>query len=874
MVVTRKTPVAPVPTGSRTNSTQPLPRAAKAKTSSTLAESEPVLAKDSPVAAAKNAASSQKPPTKSKHKNKHHKKAPKPPSGLLDRLVYLSLSLLVLYAFITCPQEGSLSNPVCRSLSQYRIHVLEPYVLPPIHKALAHPSVAPYVARAEHLERTTLRPAVLKTARITAPYAAAAKRVVWDRTVVPAYTAYVLPRVLPPYNRYIAPKIAQAAPYAARTQRALEDTAFVLHKAYTQRVQPAALKAYAFAEPWAIRAWRAARPHALALAAQGKVWASLAAAKAGEARRAYVDPHVVRIWDKVLELSGAGPVGGPTEQGTLVPVTFAEETAATTGDSTTEAVVIETSVAAAVTPVEASSSTPSVTAVEEVPTTTPTATASSSSAPPPAETTSVVETDIPVAEVEPELSAASVAVQSAHGTEPSVVSEIVEDVKSKAAKVAASPEKVTPSPEKVATPSSSSAPPPAETASVVAPKVPAGEVEAEIFAASVAAQSAHGMESPVVEQIIEDIKHKFPNVDTAAPVHVPEAEPEQEEEDDGMNDFLADIGLNEPVVEDNYEEEEQLTPAERHALERQQAEEQAEAKLRQTAEKRADLEGRMAASNEALGAMVKEKNKQLRKALVGLRKAAVAKMDDPQTVIGGQLPGLEKEADKLFKGLEGYVKKEAKNNKVGDNSERMDRWITVVGKVEEKLQEKVASVQNAIQQYHVDLKASEVNEGMAIIQQVKDACSQAQADVGLELSWLHDVTYHDWNKYHDLARIGEKFQKDASEIQAGTHAHPPVDPFIPRLQKMQDDFTSLVDGFVTRLNALRQQAEVVFALGTGVEDGSDESAEEPEVSILPIDPDAELPLGDVPPPVVIGKSPQQVLQALENVETTPPHNEL
>ncbi|KAJ7498009.1 hypothetical protein B0H11DRAFT_1715422 [Mycena galericulata] len=846
MVVTRKTPVAPVPTGSRTNSTQPLPRAAKAKTSSTLAESEPALAKDSSVAAAKNvrsfsvgnifAASSQKPPTKSKHKNKHHKKAPKViNAGLLDRLVYLSLSLLVLYAFITCPQEGSLSNPVCRSLSQYRIHVLEPYVLPPIHKALAHPSVAPYVARAEHLERTTLRPAVLKTARITAPYAAAAKRVVWDRTVVPAYTAYVLPRVLPPYNRYIAPKIAQAAPYAARTQRALEDTAFVLHKAYTQRVQPAALKAYAFAEPWAIRAWRAARPHALALAAQGKVLGSLAAAKAGEARRAYVDPHVVRIWDKVLELSGAGPLPLP--------------------------------------PVEASSSAPSVTAVEEVPTT-PTATASSSSAPPPAETTSVVETDIPVAEVEPELSAASVAVQSAHGTEPSVVSEIVEDVKSKAAKVAVSPEKVTPSPEKVATPSSSSAPPPAETASVVAPKVPAGEVEAEIFAASVAAQSAHGMESPVVEQIIEDVKHKFSNVDTAVPVHVPEEE--EEEEDDGMNDFLADIGLNEPVVEDNYEEEEQLTPAERHALERQQAEEQAEAKLRQTAEKRADLEGRMAASNEALGAMVKEKNKQLRKALVGLRKAAVAKMDDPQTVIGGQLPGLEKEADKLFKGLEGYVKKEAKSNKVGDNSERMDRWITVVGKVEEKLQEKVASVQNAIQQYHVDLKASEVNEGMAIIQQVKDACSQAQADVGLELSWLHDVTYHDWNKYHDLARIGEKFQKDASEIQAGTHAHPPVDPFIPRLQKMQDDFTSLVDGFVTRLNALRQQAEVAFAHGTkGVEDGSDESAEGPEVSILPIDPDAELPLGgDVPPPVVIGKSPQQVLQALENVETTPPHNEL
>lgn len=41
---------------------------------------------------------------------------------------------------------------------------------------------------------------------------------------------------------------------------------------------------------------------------------------------------------------------------------------------------------------------------------------------------------------------------------------------------------------------------------------------------------------------------------------------------------------------------------------------------------------------------------------------------------------------------------------------------------------------------------------MAIIQQVKDACGQAQGNVGLELSWLGDVTWMDWQVYHDLAR--------------------------------------------------------------------------------------------------------------------------
>lgn len=42
-------------------------------------------------------------------------------------------------------------------------------------------------------------------------------------------------------------------------------------------------------------------------------------------------------------------------------------------------------------------------------------------------------------------------------------------------------------------------------------------------------------------------------------------------------------------------------------------------------------------------------------------------------------------------------------------------------------------------------------QGMAIINEVKDSCSQAQGDVGLELSWLDDVTYMDWAIYHKLA---------------------------------------------------------------------------------------------------------------------------
>ncbi|KAJ7780223.1 hypothetical protein DFH07DRAFT_936133 [Mycena maculata] len=868
MVVTRKTPVAPVPTGSRTNSSQVLPRAAKAKTTSTLAESEPVVPRDSP--AAKNAVSSQKPPTKSKHKNRHHNKVPKPSSGFLDQIVYFALFLLALYAFNTCPKDENLSNPVCRSLSQYRTHVLEPYVLPPIQKALSHPSVAPYVEKVDRLERETIRPIVLKTAKFSAPYAAKAKHVVWDGGVIPAYNAYVVPQwrahVLPPWNKYVSPRIAAATPYALRTQRALENTAFVVHKTYTTQVQPVIVKTYVVVKPYAIKGYRTARPHAIALAGHAQKLGGVLAAKAGDARRQYVDPHVVRIWDKVLELSGAGPVSSPTEPAAPVP----EESASTTEDSTTEAVVSETSVEAVVTPVEASesaSSTPFTPAEEEIAATTPSSTptpseasssvfetsSSSPSVPPPAETASTVpvvsastetaETEVPVVGT---LSVASVVVQSAHGKETLAA------------------------------------------------------VEPGLSAASVAVQSAHGMESPVVEEILEDVKslteepaaetlEPTPTLSavTATPIDTEVPEPEAEEEDE-MDDFMADLGLDidEPEPEVVEDEVDDLTPAERHELQRREAEEQAEAKLRRTAEKRKDLEGRMAHSKETLSAMVKEKNKQLRKTLVGMRKAAVAKMDDPFSTIGGQLPALEKEGDKLLKGLEGYLKKDIKSNKGGDPVERTERWNKVVGKVEEKLQEKITAANDVIQQFHVELKGNEVNEGMAIIAEVKDMGAKAQADVGLELSWLADVTYNDWQIYHTLAQYGTDFQAEASEIQAGTHAHPPVDPFVPRFAKMQEELAAIVNVFIARIDTLKRQAQAAFAPAEdappvdseGASPPADSDPEEPTVSILPIDTDADLPppkAGDNidPGQVVIGKSPQQVLEALRKVET-PSHEEL
>ncbi|KAJ7173515.1 hypothetical protein C8R46DRAFT_1255748 [Mycena filopes] len=742
---------------------------------------------------------------------------------------------------------------------------LEPYVLPPIYRGLAHPSVAPYIAKAQHLERTALRPAYEKTA----PYAIAIKRTAWDRTAVPLFNAYVAPQyqkhIVPQWRKHAGPYIARVAPYATRAQLVLERTAFVLHKTYSTRVAPAAARAYAFGKPHTIRVYRAAKP---ACARAVRTRKGVGGQGRGQGRRG----------------AARSPVGTATQQGVRVPEPAS--TAASSDDSTTELVTSETKVAAVVTPVE-EKATPSATPepAEEVPAVKATSSASSSSSSLASSSGVLVEastvtpprlpqTTAETASVAEELSAASIAVESAHGMESPVVEEILADVKASVS----------------ATTSSSSSSVVESSSSAVPTPTPSAPADA-VTAASVVMQSAHGMETAVVEEILTD--------PVAAEEFLQEPLVEEEPEED-FSSFLDDIGLapEEPGIDDSpyageYEpdadEDIALTPAEIHALEVQAREEQAFAKQRDTKEKRADLESRMAESKVTLTAMVKEKNKQLRKTLVGLRKAAVAQMDDPRTVVGGAVPAARKEGEKMLAGLEGYLKKEEKaafadRAQGKDLAERANRWTTVVARVEEKLGERVQTSQGVITQFHVELKAKEVDDGLAIINQLKEACTQEQGKVGLDLSWLDDVTYMDWRVYHALAEIGENFQVEASAIQAGTHAHPPVDPFLPRLNRMQSELTGLVNEFIAQIQALRQRAEKAFSAELvepkpTVEDPIEaptveDPVEEPTVSILPVEPPAAPPAepGVVDPAqVILGKTAEQVEQALKNADA---HDEL
>ncbi|CAK5273736.1 unnamed protein product [Mycena citricolor] len=847
MVVQRKTPVAPVPAGSRTNSTAQVPRATKPKTSSTLANSttngtEISTGKDATNSALKSTTTSPKSHPKVKHKHKHHKKPAKARKLLpascrdmqsrswWDTLLYVFFFSFVYYAFTNCPYDEELSNPICRSLSQYRTHVLEPYVLPPLEHALSHPSVAPYVEAATRIERTTLRPITLTAVR----YAIHAKRVGWDRIIVPSFRKHVVPQWRTHAQPHLDPYLARAAPHILQAQLAAQKYATLVHRAYSDSVQPRILQAYVVVKPHAIKAYEVARPHLLKGFEHGLAAGAAIAAQAGQARRTYVDPHVIRMWDKVLELSGQEPA----PPATVTPKKVLTSTAATTesatvySEATPEEVVVTTTESAEPTAA-------AVTAEEDIPVVTPSSTAA----------------------------------------EEPTATEVVS--------------------------SSSSAL--SAAAQVTEEAVPASVAE-EISAASVVIASAHGMESALVEEIADAIAASESEADLPAevvhegsPVEAAAAEPEavvvaEEEEDPELLSFLDDIGLvEEPEAPITETDEAYYSPEELAEIEARMEAEQAAIKARKAIEDRADVESRMARSTERLTKMAQEKGKDLRKMLVSMRKKGVAEIDDVRTRVGGALKGLEAEGEKLLKGLESYLKKEHKS-KSQDYASRAGKWQAVTAKVENKLQDKVTETHTVIGQFHADEKN---DEGMSIIQEVKDACSQAQGDVGLDLSWLPDVTWMDWQVYHDLARIGEKFQAEASEIQGGTHSHPPIDPLLKRVELLNEELVVLVNGFSARLEGMKKDAELLFTPPPEEEDTplaetpmeqtpaeessvpDDTSVREtaaaeadPAVSILPIEPEEKKTVNVDSAEIFIGKSSEQVEEAMRNYVAAVEHEEL
>lgn len=95
-----------------------------------------------------------------------------------------------------------------------------------------------------------------------------------------------------------------------------------------------------------------------------------------------------------------------------------------------------------------------------------------------------------------------------------------------------------------------------------------------------------------------------------------------------------------------------------------------------------------------------------------------------------------------------------------------------MSKVDEKFQAKVRTLEGEVYEWYTKVREAENTEVCSVqlfsleyeltiffhdqafssALEVKAVAEEAQGDLGLDYAWLDDVTYRDWQKYHDLMR--------------------------------------------------------------------------------------------------------------------------
>lgn len=839
MVVTRRTPVVPAPPVSRTPSSQGQPRSARApviQDSSVVPRvSSPLASGDAHTAAVITGASNNFKEYNDKDEHKKLKKKDKPKrsgkkkkhisttKSVIDFLTKLLVLAVTIYVFAACPREAHLQSPICRGLSEYKRVVLDPYVIPPIQAALAHPSIAPYVDRVTEVASPIIFRTQAEWTRRIVPQWETRVVPVWINRVVPAFTTHVVPQwekhvvprwqkhVVPQYNKHIAPRLSKLEPYVARAESYVEQA----EATYTTRIAPHVRTATYNLKRWQQKAqpyvllavqktqdtYYAAKPHAVPLAKRIVAEVQHALLFLREQRRIFVDPHVAKLWEKVKELSRGSPA---TSASTFTP-------SDATDFPSPEPVISETSeLKLTYAPITSTSA------------------------------------DQPLVEIDPP-----------HGkaTETSVGTLFNEDVVTAAETEVPAAFDAVPIANLTSQPeSASSSHFPSNSVLTVQPS------QSTSSSLSESASTTSSIISAAADDSSSSIISAAPTASTASnsvPAHI------SDNDDIDISAFYAELGLDEPLTTSQSHEQVPLNSPESE----EERIERLRLKAEETARKRADIEARHSKWETELRSQMETGFSTLKGRLGVIRTAAATELAEAPD-IRVAIESLAADAEKYIKGAEIYLRNlKAESRK---NDEKMPLWERVVEKVDMKFSERLGVVQAVVNMWYSAILDQELREVYAVTAEVREVAEKAQVDLGLDYAWLDEVTYSDWQRYHSLIDASETFAQEANSIQNGTHESLIMDnPVIPIFEDLESEVQDVVIGFETRLRRIKRDGERSFNSVQKDEEKVAVTDPErdvgPEVSILPI-PEEGAGERVYVPPVVIGRSKEEVLEALGKVE--------
>ena len=346
-------------------------------------------------------------------------------------------------------------------------------------------------------------------------------------------------------------------------------------------------------------------------------------------------------------------------------------------------------------------------------------------------------------------------------------------------------------------------------------------------------------------------------------------------EDEGDLEFFSEeIGLD-------FDEPEGVPEGETSP---EESEEEREARLKakaeETAWKRKEITDRHTDWEYQLEDLKNEQMAIFRLALYNVRKTA-SKMLKKDSTVQRAIDEFASDGERYLRGVESYLKNLIKERKQDKN----ELWGRVVQKVEDKFEKRLDDVDRKVGEWYNTIAADEKTLVAKATETVAEFSQKAQVDLGLDYSWLDDVTVEDWVRYHDLMRgtltlscrsifksltivlrarpvvaphtASDSFHEDILMVRNGTHPESLDNPLFRALKELRVEVEDVITGFKSRLRRIQRDGERVFDVTDHDEDRSESKpAEESPVSILPVTDEESIQK------VIVGKSPEQVAEGL------------
>ncbi|KAG9017029.1 hypothetical protein FRB90_002038 [Tulasnella sp. 427] len=313
-------------------------------------------------------------------------------------------------------------------------------------------------------------------------------------------------------------------------------------------------------------------------------------------------------------------------------------------------------------------------------------------------------------------------------------------------------------------------------------------------------------------------------------------------EDDDLEAFLRDLG-REPdstLAPEPAPEEIPVPPQETETPE-QAAERQRQKEL-EVAEKRAEILGRHDKWERQVQELAEKHIAGLAGLLEKLRTESIGSLEAAKYA-----ETMQKDADKALKNTEAFIKKLVSDP--GTEEQKISLLDNVISKVKKRFEDGAGVLSNNVVTWWESVSRTESEEIEKLVNEVQDLGATAQADLGLDYSWLDDVTVKDWARYHGLLNAAKELETRLHNMAFGHSEEALENALAVKLRDLQVDLETVVLRFQTRLSEAHARGLEAVKGGktpsrdaptnakSSQETATSIAAEEPTVSILPIDDD-------------------------------------